>query len=115
MAKKTPLISGQIPTILVKMSPIGDYHLADINWQVEFYASRGKVVIEKAKAKKIDEDSYTVRVDTTNIGLGELHGILYPSIPDLDMEDGVYTPPIPFETEEIIVDKYNKRNGMCHY
>lgn len=113
MAKNEPLISGQIPTMTVKMSPIGDYHLADIDWRVEYYASKGKVVIPKSKAKQIDEDTYSVRVDTKNIGLGEMLGILYPSIPDPEVEGGVYEPPIPFKTNEVIKDKY--LNGLRNY
>lgn len=109
MANDRPLISGEIPTILIKMSPTGAYHLAYINWRVEFYASKGKIVIDKSKAKKKDDNSYYVRVDTTNLGYGELFGILYPSIPDSEVEGGVYVPPIPFRTGERIKEKYHMR------
>lgn len=109
---KKPIIAGEIPRLKIEMSPIGNYHLANIEWSVEFSASRGKVVITKQNAEMLTEDSYAVRVDTTNIGTGKLYGILYPSIPDPDVEGGIYTPPVPFDPDETVVPK-NYRNGMC--
>lgn len=82
---KKPIIAGEIPRLKIEMSPIGNYHLANIEWSVEFSASRGKVIITKQNAEMLTEDSYAVRVDTTNIGTGKLYGILYPSIPDPDV------------------------------
>lgn len=112
MEKKKPIVSGEIPTLKIEMTPMGNYRLANIDWYVEFSASRGKVVIEKRNAVMLDENSYTVRVNTANIGTGKLYGILYPSIPDPDVEGGIYTPPVPFDPDETIVPK-NRRDGMC--
>ena len=114
MEKKKPIVSGEIPKLKIEMTPVGNYHLANIDWYVEFSASRGKVVIEKRNAVMLDENSYAVRVNTANIGIGKLRAVLYPSIPDPDTESGIYTPPVPFETGEVIVSKYNDQDGVCH-
>lgn len=110
---KKPLIEGEIPKLKIEMSPIGNYHLANVEWSVVFSASRGKVVITKQNAEMLTEDSYAVRVNTANIGTGKLYGILYPSIPDPDVEGGIYTPPVPFDTGETVAPK-NRRDGMCN-
>lgn len=120
MSNYSKIIMGDKPKLTIHTSPIGGvYHLADIDWRVEFYASRGSVVITKNQAVKVDDDTYTVRVDTLKIGTGKLYGILYPSIPDSEVEGGYYVPPVPFVptapdgTQETIVSPYNIYNdGM---
>lgn len=108
MSSKKPIILGDKPKLTIHTSPIGDvYHLADIDWRVEYYASRGSFVITKDKAVKIDDDTYAVRVDTNKTGVGKLCGILYPSIPDSEVEGGYYKPPVPFDTGEEIISPYN--------
>ena len=113
MSDKKPIISGEKPKIIITMEPIAGKHTLDsLNWRVEFFASRGRVSISKSEGEREDENSYAVRVDTLKIGTGPMYGILYPDIPDGDMKDGIYTPPIPFDPEEIIVSPYYMRDGL---
>ena len=107
MMSKVPIILGEKPKLTIHTSPIGGiYSLAQINWRVEFYASRGSVYIDKDSAERVDDDTYVVRVDTSKTGVGELFGILYPSIPDAQVEGGYYVPPVPFDPQERIVSPY---------
>lgn len=94
------------------MQPVGSYHLANIDFEVEFYVSIRRVVIPKSECEMIDNDTYAVRVDTAKLSAGVLRGILHPHIPDPDL--GVYIPPVPFDTGEVIINKYSQSNGMCH-
>lgn len=120
MSNYKPIVLGERPKLSITMSPIADaYSLAAIDWRVEFYASRGSVVITKEEAEQIDDNTYTVRVDTNKTGTGKLCGILYPSIPDSEIEEGYYAPPVPFVptapdgTQEVIVSPYYLSDGMC--
>jgi hypothetical protein len=114
MSNKKPIILGDMPKISISATDIAGRHtLASIDWQVEFYASRGSAVIEKKNATKVDENTYTVRVDTLKTGTGKLCGILYPAIPDYDVPGGVYRPPVPFDTgEEVVTPYYLSENGL---
>ena len=114
MSNKKPIIQGEKPTISISTPEIaGRYTLDNIDWRVEFYASRGSVIIEKKNATKVDDNTYTVRVDTLKTGTGKLVGILYPAIPDNDEPGGVYRPPVPFDTgEEVVTPYYLSENGV---
>lgn len=114
MSANKPIILGEIPKLAIKMQPIGNYNLSNIDWEVEFYVSIRHVVIPKSECEKIDNDTYSARVDTSMLSTGTLRGILYPHIPDPEVESGIYIPPVPFETCEVIVNKYGKSNGMCN-
>lgn len=114
MAAEIPIIKGEIPKLMFKMKPIGTYHLANIDFEVEFYVSIRRVIIPKSECEMLDADTYAARVDTSKLAVGMLRGILYPQIPDPEVEGGIYIPPVPFETGEPIVDKYQHRDGMCH-
>lgn len=120
MSNYKPIVLGERPKLSITMSPIADaYSLAAIDWRVEFYASRGSVVITKEEAEQIDDNTYAVRVDTEKIGTGKLYGVLYPCIPDSNEESGYYAPPVPFTpraadgTQEVIVSPYYLSDGMC--
>lgn len=101
--------AGTLQDMTVRMDAIGNYHLADIDWRVEYFASLGSSSIKKDEATKVDEDTYIVRVDTGATGTGVLRGILYPLIPDERGEDGVKELIVPFDTGEEVVSKYDDR------
>lgn len=107
MGKYIP--SGGKQEFFVAMEPIGDYHLSNIDWRVEYFASLGSVVIAKSDAVKDSDDKYFVTVDTSDIGMGKLNGILYPLIPDANSQSGYNELIVPFTTGEEIVDKYDPR------
>lgn len=104
MTTNKPIIFGEIPKFAIKMSPVENFNLSNIDWSVEFYVSIRRVVIPKSECEEIDQDTYSVRVDTSLLSPGVLRGVLYPQIPDADIEGGIYMPPVPFETGEVIVD-----------
>lgn len=113
MSNYKPIVLGERPKLSITMSPIADaYSLAAIDWRVEFYASRGSVVITKEQAERIDDNTYAVRVDTLRTGTGKLCGILFPCIPDNNMPEGYYAPPVPFDTAETIVSPYWMKDGL---
>lgn len=98
--------AGQLQDMTVNMEPIGKYHLADIDWRVEYFASLGSSIIKKTEATKVDENTYIVTVDTGATGTGELRGILYPLVP---AERGYKELLLPFSTGEEVVSKYDER------
>lgn len=98
--------AGQLQDMTVNMEPIGEYHLADIDWRVEYFASLGSSIIKNTEATKVDEDTYIVTVDTGATGPGELRGILYALVPD---ERGYKELLLPFSTGEEVVSKYDER------
>lgn len=121
MSNKKPIILGDKPMLTISTPPIlGMYPLSDIDWRVEFFASQGSVTIHKNEAVKVDDNTYTVRVDTFRTGTGKLRGILYPSIPDDDVPGGCYTPPVPFAiknedgVDEMIVSPYYMGDGLSN-
>ena len=115
MSNRKPIILGDKPKMTISATPIADvFTLAEIDWKVEFYASRGSVFIRKEDAVRIDDNTYAMRVDTRKTGTGRLMGVLHPNIPDRESESGYYTPPVPFDTGEEVVSQYYLREYGVH-
>lgn len=113
ISNERPIILGEKPKIAVKMARINDiYTLSSLSWRVEFCASKGTLIMDKTEAEQVDEDTYTLRVDTAQIGTGKLTGVLYPCIPDSEVEGGYYCPPVPFDTGKTIVSPYYLSDGL---
>ncbi len=67
----------------------GKYHLSNTEWEVEVFVSPDKVVtFKKSQATKIDENNYSVPVESAEIGAGRYYTILSVKIPDSDFQKG---------------------------
>lgn len=67
----------------------GKYNLSNTQWEVEVFASSDKVVIfQKSQATKIDDNNYSVPVESAEIGEGRYYTILSVQIPDSDFLKG---------------------------
>lgn len=109
MEQKQPIFLGDIPTFEVGMDPIGELHLADVDWRVVYYTRNGKYEIPRSKATKVDDDTFLVDLPTVKVGVGKLLGVLFPKIPTSKTEEGFYEPPIPFDPDETIISLWGAR------
>lgn len=81
------------------IEPINDFTLSECDFSVELYCSPFKpVVFQKSEAKKIDENNYSVILDTTLVGTGKLKCKLTIGIPDESFADGVRVEVVYFYT-----------------
>ena len=86
------------------MKPIGNYHLADIDFEVTVSTNRGfkSYTLKKADCKQEDRDSYIVPVDSSILGAGVYYGTVTLRIPDVDFPDGVRIEKVTSEMDIII-------------
>lgn len=86
--KKDISISGTEIKLNIHVDPLGSLHMADYNFECKFYIFPKKfITINKADMVKIDDDNYMCIVDTTELGIGDLHLTLIAQIPDSDFEN----------------------------
>ena len=74
----------------VSMETINNkYNLTNTVWSVEVFASPTSVLtVEKKDAKKVDDNNYTVPVESSKLGAGKYYLILTVNVPDSDFPKG---------------------------
>lgn len=79
--------------LIIKMEPIGSYHLADLDWEAKIFVENGNksAMVTKADARQVDQDSYIIPVDSRVVGPGKYFLTLSALIPDGDFPDGTRT------------------------
>lgn len=78
--------------INVKMEPMGEIHLANCEFEAQFYTSPLKgQIIPKSKMIEVDSDKYLALVDSKETGPGELMMRISIDLPDADFNDGART------------------------
>lgn len=85
-------IKGTIFKLNVHMEPMDNYHLEDVDWEVEAYAEGGfgkRIVIRKEDAHRVDADNYIIAIDSAVGGAGEYSLILTAYFPDADCPNGI--------------------------
>ena len=84
----------------VHLEPLDGYHMADYDFECEFYVyTNRKVVIPKSRMKKVDDDNYLAIIETADalrIGRGRIKVEITAYIPDADFSDG-------FRTEKLLL------------
>lgn len=76
----------------VNIAPIDGISMDGYDFEVEFYCSPRKIVaFKKADAIRIDDSNYMFRVDTKQVGSGDLMCKVTAFIPDSDFEDSLRT------------------------
>ena len=90
MAKiNLPNIGSEIK-LIVQADKVGDHRLSDYEWYLDLYCSNNRIVtINKESAIQEDEDSFIVKLDTSNVGYGRLYATLYAKIPDGQFYDTI--------------------------
>lgn len=82
----------------ISMEPMDGYTLAATEWFCEFYAKRAKVKVLKAEAIKVDDNNFICKVDSRDVGRGEIMAHLVVQIPDSDFSNGYRTEALTFST-----------------
>ncbi len=76
----------------VHVEPVDGVHMADCDFQCEFFVFANRsVYVKKRDMIQVDEDNYTAiltKEDTRKLGRGLLNMTYHVAIPDEDFEDG---------------------------
>lgn len=79
----------------VHLEPLDGLHMSDYDFEVALYVyTNRKVVFQKSKLKKVDDDNYLLMVETADalrIGRGRINAEITAYIPDSDFSDGLRT------------------------
>lgn len=82
----------------VNIEPIGGVTMDNYEFKIEAYCSSKKnVIIEKKDTIRIDESNYVIRLNSEDLGVGDLKCKITAHIPDADFDDN-------FRTEVVIMD-----------
>lgn len=89
---RTVVILGTELKLNVNIPPIDEVYAMMYDFSVELFCQPRKVVVvKKSDMIEVDESNYIVRLDTTDVGVGELKARLTAHIPDEDFPDGLRT------------------------
>lgn len=89
MENRSKAIIGTGLKVSIKVDPIGQYHLSDMDFSARFYVGNtaGKT-LAKSGHVKVDDDTYIAPVDTNGMRSGTLRCRLTVVVPDGDFPDG---------------------------
>lgn len=76
----------------IHLDPIEDYHMSDLDWNVvvsTFSLDGTRQTFEKEQATKVDDDNYTIIVDSASGGAGAYWLTFTAFIPDADAPSGI--------------------------
>ena len=101
----TEIIRGTDLKFNLNILPMSGISMSSYDFQVVAYTkgSGQRVTIFKDSCTKEDNDNYTLPVETSSLGLGELILDVYAFIPDTDFDDKIRTEISRLETEILIV------------
>ena len=79
----------------VHLEPLDGIRMSDYDFEVALYVyTNRKVVFQKSKLKKVDDDNYLLMVETADalrIGRGRINAEITAYFPDSDFSDGLRT------------------------
>lgn len=85
MKSNTECVLGTQLKLNIHIDPLGELHMADYDFECKFFVFQKKFIdVTKDEMIKVDEDNYLVLVDTTTLGIGNLHITLTAYVPDND-------------------------------
>ena len=100
----TTSIIGTEEKFNVRVAPIGDLHIIDYDFSVEAYSnSNARAVIPKEDVIFVDDDNFIVRIDTNELGLGQITLEVTAFVPDSDFPDGLRTEIARYKTDTTII------------
>lgn len=87
MKQNNECVLGTQVKLNIHIDPLGSLHMADYDFECKFYIfPKRSITILKQDMIKIDNDNYIALVDSTGLGIGELHMTLIAQIPDEDFK-----------------------------
>ena len=87
MNKNNTVISGTDIKLNIHIDPLGTLHMDDYEFECKFFVFQKKaIIVSKDQMVKLDSDNYLAIVDTSTLGVGNLHITLIAYIPDYDFE-----------------------------
>ena len=104
MSMESKIFKGSQIKVFVSLERIGSLSMEDYDFTIECYTEMSTRVVSfpKAKARKLDEDTYFVVLDTAQLDTGNLKVRVVAAIPDTEVE-GLRKEVIVFETGKRIV------------
>lgn len=103
---KQQVLLGTELKININISEVGNLTMDDYDFSTEFYCSAKRVLtVKKENAIRLDENNYLFRVDTEEVGAGDLKCKVTAYIPDQDFDDGLRTEVVGVDTG-INITKY---------
>lgn len=99
------IIRGTELKFNLNIQPVGGVSMSAYDFHVTAYAqgTTQRVIVDKHDCTKIDDDNFTIPLDTTALGLGQLILDVYAFIPDQDFIDNHRTEICRIETDVIII------------
>ena len=99
------IIRGTEIKFNLNIEPMGDIHMSSYDFEARAYCrgTQQKVVIPKSDFTIVDDDNFTLPIDTNMLGLGILVVDIYAYIPDQDFPDDLRTEISRIETDINIV------------
>lgn len=101
----TRVIRGTELKFNLNIQPVSEISMSAFDFYVAAY-SRGtaqRSVVQKHDCTKVDNDNYTVPIDTASLGLGLLILDVYAFIPDQDFPDDSRTEICRIETDITLI------------
>lgn len=87
MKNNNECVLGTQLKLNIHIDPLGSLHMADYDFECKFFVFQKKsITITKEEMVKVDDDNYLVIVDTTTLGIGNLHITITANVPDDDFE-----------------------------
>jgi hypothetical protein len=87
MKNNNECISGTQLKLNIHIDPLGTLHASDYDFECKFFVFQKKsITVTKEEMVKVDDDNYLAIVDTTTLGIGNLHITITANVPDDDFE-----------------------------
>ena len=100
---RAPLIGTGLK-LNVNVAPIGDYHMADYDFECVFYTTNRNegIVLKKTEMTAVDSDNYVAILDSADLGSGRVSVVVYAYVPDSAFPGGYRCEVAEVQTDEII-------------
>lgn len=100
------IIRGTEIKFNLNIQPVGGISMSAFDFYVATYAqgTPQRSIVNKSDCTKVNNDNYTLPVDTASLGLGLLILDVYAYVPDQDFPDDLRTEIYRIETDITIID-----------
>lgn len=86
-SNNTTVISGTQIKLNIHIDPLRGLHMESYDFECKFYIfPKRAIVLKKEDLVPVDQDNYLALIDTSDMGIGQLHLTLTAYIPDEDFE-----------------------------
>ena len=87
MKNNNECVSGTQLKLNIHIAPLGMLHMSDYDFECKFFVFQKKsITVTKEDMVKVDDDNYLAIVDTSSLGIGNLHITVTAYVPDEDFE-----------------------------